>query len=104
MRDLEEDFSNHRIYLPEEFLMSRELGSILPEARAELFKRALEFRSQAKPYSWKCLPAELMAAIYLEGAQKYWRWGNPKRLSRFQKAKVIVKTIFVFTFSRSSVE
>lgn len=90
MRDLEEDRQLDRIYIPQEYLRKNGWSDLPPEPerqkiRDELYRRASLFRANAKSYSWRCLPAELMARIYLKGAKKYWRFGNPKRLSSFQK-------------------
>lgn len=85
MRDIDEDLKRNRIYIPEEFLKRRSVDFCRVEIREEFYRRALQFRSQAHPYSWKCFPAEMMAGVYLMGAKKYWRFGNPKRLSRLEK-------------------
>ncbi|MDB5037219.1 MAG: Phytoene synthase [Bacteriovoracaceae bacterium] len=99
MRDLDEDAANQRTYVPEEFLSGRKMEMCKDEIREELFKRAMEFRNEAEPYSFKCLPAELMAAIYIEGAIKYWRFGNPKRLTSYEKLKRVLKTILTLKLS-----
>lgn len=95
MRDLEEDRSNDRIYVPQEFLKLHGWTDLPPEParqkiRDELYRRALLFRANAKPYSWRCLPAELMARIYLKGAKKYWRSGSTQRLNKFEKCVALI--------------
>ncbi|MBN8554004.1 MAG: squalene/phytoene synthase family protein [Deltaproteobacteria bacterium] len=101
MRDIEEDETNGRIYIPREFLKTLTKDRFppihcLPDIRRELFSRAMTFRQNAQPYSKKCLPAELMAALYIRASQKYWRHGNPKRLSGFQKFWISLKTALKF--------
>ena len=101
MRDIEEDEANGRIYIPREFLKTLTKDRFppihcLPDIRRELFSRAMTFRQTAQPYSKKCLPAELMAALYIRASQKYWRHGNPKRLSKFQKIWISFKTALKF--------
>lgn len=95
MRDLAEDRAVNRVYIPQEFLTSFGWRDLPPEPdrqdiREELYAHALKFRNHAKPYSWRCLPAELMARIYLKGAKKYWRYGNSKRLNSFEKVLAIL--------------
>lgn len=98
MRDLEEDWEHNRLYVPNEFLKSiGEKSDALPTTekleiiRKEFFERALQSRRQANPYSWKCLPAELMGAVYLYASQKYWRWGRTNRLSKWEKLSALAQ-------------
>jgi phytoene synthase len=102
MRDIEEDTKAGRVYVPREFLKS--LGPVKTEqiVRDEMFNRAMEFRSKAKPYSWRCLPAEVMAAIYIEASDIWWRFGVSHRLSKKEKLGIGLKTLLKFIFYPSS--
>lgn len=104
MRDLEEDAKIGRRYVPEECLHQLSIKnalSLTPQEkeriREVLYKKAMVFRSQAKPFAWSCLSAELMAAIYLYGSKRYWRWGNKHRLSKFEKFSAASTGMFRFT-------
>jgi phytoene/squalene synthetase len=101
MRDIEEDEAENRIYIPQIYLQTLTNDRLppihcLPDIRNELFSRAMNFRKKAKPYSLKCLPAELMAALYLKASQKFWRHGNPRRLSKLEKVWISLRTAFRF--------
>ena|GEM_PF-4291610 len=107
MRDLEEDYQNSRIYFPLEALESLGIPQdrILEEKnlekiRQELFRRAMEFRKQAKKYSWRCIPAELMVNLYVEASKKFWRFGNSKRLNKWDKlclsSKILLQSLLAF--------
>lgn len=99
MRDIEEDLENRRVYVPEEFLNGRPLISLTKEIREEFYTRAMHERALAKPYSWRCLPAELMAGVYIEAAQKYWRFGNIHRLKRSEKIAALVHSLWKWLWS-----
>lgn len=99
MRDLDEDRKENRVYVPLEFLRSMNLSDLpsdhrLQNIRDEIYSRAMTCRDNAMPYSWRCLPAELMASVYIAGAKKYWRHGNPKRLSNLEKVSAALLTLF----------
>jgi len=102
MRDLKSDFENKRIYVPAEFL--KELGhrrgelrdDQLDRIRNELFHRAMNFRSQANVYSWKCFPAEMMVHIYAEAARTKWKHGDCSRLSSAEKMKASLISSGIF--------
>ncbi len=103
MRDIEEDYDQGRIYIPEELLQRENLGASefksspqkLQRIRDEIYQRACEFRRLAIPYDWACLPAELMSAVYFRGSKK-WRWGDSKRLTKLQKLKVALSAAAAF--------
>ncbi len=101
LRDLEADQKLGRIYIPSEFLGTHSLETQLPRVRAEIYRMALNEWTLAIPYSWKCLPAEMMGAIYKEGATVYWKNGSEKRLSRFEKLICILKCLIKFPSSFS---
>ncbi len=105
MRDLDEDKKENRLYVPQEFLKS--LGVLdedfpsqkfYPTIREELYQRAQKFYEEATPYSWKCLPAEIMASIYWDGSRKYWKNGNSRKLSKRQKMVAAIRTCIRFIF------
>jgi hypothetical protein len=97
LRDLKEDLASDRVYVPEEFLLGRNLLSCASEARAELYQRAMKFRSEAVPYSWKCFPAEMMASIYATGATRYWLKDSPQRLSTWEKIRALGSALWFTT-------
>lgn len=110
MRDIDEDFQNRRLYIPLEYLRTLKVspdvlsvGAPIAEnlkgtVRRELFKRAQEFRAKAKPYSLQCLPAELMAAVYLFAATQYWVFGDLRRLGKWQKLRIVLGRAVSFLF------
>jgi len=104
MRDLEEDHANGRLYVPQEFMHSLDSqldeNERLQKIRDELYRRALLFKASARPYSLRCVIAELMAGLYLEASKSYWRWGNPRRLSKAEKIYFSLKTLVQFIFRR----
>ena len=108
MRDLEEDLSRGKVFLPEEFLIQNRIGLTPSEpadfarCREELLSRAAAARQAAIPFHKACLIPELMGAIYREGALKYWRYGIPQRLSKMEQATAVLQTILQFTFDRTS--
>jgi phytoene synthase len=95
MRDLEQDAEQERVYAPKEFLKALGIKSE-QIVRDELYNRAMAYRKEAKPYSWRCLPAEVMAAIYIEASNKWWRYGEPKRLSKSEKIVAAIKAVIRF--------
>jgi hypothetical protein len=101
LRDIEADEKLGRVYIPSEFLGTESLETQLPRVRAEFYRMALTEWTLALPYSWKCLPAEMMGAIYKEGATIYWKNGSEKRLSRFEKLICILKCLIKFPSSFS---
>lgn len=100
LRDLEEDFEEGRVYVPEESLRLEDKNSWaqfekeIQRLRKELYHRAIEYRSAVQPYSWKCFPSEMMVNFYLIAAQKYWSKGYLKKLSRFQKIRLFVSSFY----------
>lgn len=114
MRDIDEDFKQRRIYIPLEFLKKigasegvrngteRPSAETKASARVELYDRAIQYRRKAVPLSWRCLPAELMAGVYLKAASTYWRFGKPQRLTKVEKLKAIGETTYRFIFRRKS--
>lgn len=100
LRDLEEDFKEGRVYVPEESLKLEDKASWtqfqkeIQRLRKELYYRALEYRKSAHPYSWKCFPSEMMVNFYLSAAQKYWSKGCLKKFSRFQKIKLFISSFY----------
>ncbi len=92
MRDIEEDLALGRIYVPEEFLKAKSVSLLSLDIRSELYRRALQFRNNARPYSLKCLPAELMVGVYIEGATKYWRFGNIRKLTSSEKIWAVIQS------------
>jgi phytoene/squalene synthetase len=110
MRDLQEDRANGRSYIPQEFmrtLKNSEAEIFLSQeklqlVREEFYKRAIGFRYYARPYSWRCLIAELMAGLYFHASARYWRFGNPKRLSFLEKFLIALSVILQFSFWRKS--
>lgn len=103
LRDIEEDFKNGRIYLPQVALKDwgatdsmcrgeqRLSDDIKKLARADLYRRALAFRTLAQPYSRRCLMAELIAGVYLKAAKKYWQHGDSRRLSGVEKFSAVIQ-------------
>lgn len=114
MRDLDEDFKARRIYVPQEYMKSigasegilegieRPSSEIKANMRVELFERAFQYRRKAIPISWRCLPAELMAGVYIKAANQYWRFGKPTRLTRKEKVAAIIETTARFFFRKKS--
>lgn len=95
MRDLEEDRAMGRQYVPHE--ISKSLTSNNTDLiRHELYNRALHFWKNSHPPSYRCLLAEVLVGIYLEGAKKYWRFGHSQRLSKHQKIRAMLKTLAYF--------
>lgn len=107
LRDIEEDYAEKRIYVPQEFLEKNLIStqnswkaSDLELVRKELFQRASSFHESANAFSWACLPAEIMVGIYFYGAKKYWKYGKIKKLSRLEKSKAALASLAHFMSSR----
>lgn len=103
LRDLETDQAMGRTYVPREFLGNLALNQQLDHVRKTIYAKALAEWNCAIPYSYKCLPAEMMGLIYKQGATKYWQYGSPKRLSRFEKILCIFRAVVSFS-QRSSIK
>lgn len=109
LRDIESDWKEHRLYIPREFLSSHEIlmneekiadEESLLKIRHELHQRALEEFHSVRPFSWSCLPAEIMAGIYLYAAKKYWLFGRSRKLSKAEKSKAAFQSLLQFSISR----
>lgn len=101
MRDLESDLQEGRVYVPKVFLQQINANkenmsekSVQKRIREELFKRAMNFRQNAKPYYWRCFPAEMMVNLYIEAAKRYWRFGKLKRLNRLDKLLIFTRAFY----------
>ncbi len=98
-RDLEADLQNDRFYFPLEAMENLQMTDY-EKIRSILFARALSEWKLAKTYSWKCLSAELMVRIYLEGGLRYWQHGNKDRLSKTEKLFFALKHASFFILER----
>ncbi len=108
MRDLELDIARRKFFIPQMFLKERGIAISnthphdLAVIREELFARATAARTKALPFESSCLVPEMMAAIYREGAMKYWRYGLQRRLSKPEKAATALQTVIRFWLHRKS--
>ena len=108
MRDLEEDLSEYKVFIPKSFLTERRIEASHPTphdlalCREELFARAMSARTQAVPFENSCFIPEIMASVYRESALKYWRYGLPQRLSKTEKAATLLQTTLQFWLNRKS--
>ncbi len=104
LRDIDEDFAEGKIFIPREYLQTLGISDFSKpfsseakqKAREELWRRAVNYRAHVQPSSIKCLPAEVMVGVYMEGAQKYWRHGDSQRLTSFEKLVAAIKSILLF--------
>lgn len=111
MRDLSEDISRDRVYVPQSYLRSIGLhegykpgSGLLPIIREELYRRAMNFYERALPRSLRYFPADLMGTIYVRAATQYWRKGANRRLSKSEKLAASMRgTIqFLIRFMKAS--
>lgn len=92
MRDLEEDRTLGRDYVPSEWRkLHREDET--PALRSEFFQRAEAFRKTSKPFSWRCLPVEIMADCYFTAAKKWWVHGDSRRLTTGEKIRIALTSL-----------
>lgn len=93
MRDLEIDLAQGRIYVPSAWRSTFSFKDEIPKLRSDIYERAQGEWAKAKPYSWKCLPAELMVAFYAFAAKKFWRLGNQRSISTGAKISLLIQAL-----------
>jgi len=101
MRDLEEDRSLGRVYVPQEFIRQTGLewnDALKTKIRDELYSRASLFRQQALALDIRCLACEALVGIYTYAAKKYWRFGDSRRLSKPERLFAVVQSSIGFWF------